>query len=225
MVALQEQRYTSRDYHKFAPLHLQLSWWWPRLRGLWTPWRTGLWWTRWSSPPRLQRRRGYLGKGTSRLSQVWSTPVNQKVYTKCCLHVNYLMFPCREDQANSRNHCCVCQCWASDSFVWGEHVWKLWLCWMKGFFCFVFFFFFIFLTHFCLEGLWGSLGGQSVWQILTSPPHFPLQRQNQRSQASDLTGRDPSVKVPYTATCGWLVKCFSLIWWCLPISVKSHLVR
>lgn len=88
-----------------------------------------------------------------------------------------------------------------------------------------FFFFFVFLTHFCLEGLWGSLGGQSVWQILSSPPHFPLQRQNQRSQASDLTGRDPSVKVPYTATCGWLVKCFSLIWWCLPISVKSHLVR
>lgn len=153
-IALQEQRHTSRDYHKFAPLHLQLSWWWPRLRGLWTPWRTGLWWTRWSSPPRLQRRRGYLGKGTSRLSQVWSTPVNQK--TKCCLHVNYLMFPCRENQANSRNHCCVCECWASDSFVWGEHVWKLWLCWMKAFFCW---FFLSFSYSFLFRGTLRKSGG------------------------------------------------------------------
>lgn len=53
------------------------------------------------------------------------------------------------------------------------------------------------LTVLCLglEGIWGSLGGQSLWQIFSCPSHFSLQRQNQRGQAANLPCRDPLVKV------------------------------
>ncbi len=41
-------------------------------------------------------------------------------------HTAHLCFfsPFRENQANSRNHCCVCECWAPVSFIWGELIWK-----------------------------------------------------------------------------------------------------
>lgn len=49
----------------------------------------------------------------------------------------------------------------------------------------------------CTEGAEGSLGGQCFWQILSGPPHFPLQCTNERGQTTDFSCRDPLVKVNY----------------------------
>lgn len=98
---------------------LQLSWCWLRLWDLWTLWTTGQWWTALSSPPRRQRRRGYLAKATFSLLQVssvwftgfrWETGAFERVFAVSSI---------RENSPNGRNHSCVCQRRAPVSFVRG----------------------------------------------------------------------------------------------------------
>lgn len=105
-------------------LSLQLSWWWPRLWGSWILWITGEWWTRSSSPPKHQRRRKYSAKATSSLWQVLS-PLSPPVHwcSECVFISLICAFFFRENPAKSRNHCSVCERWASVSFVWGELIW------------------------------------------------------------------------------------------------------
>ena len=157
------------DLTRIPALPLQLSWWWPRPWGSSTLWTTGRWWTRSSSPPRHQRRRRYLAKATSRLSQVILIPnLASQLLLVSDSPSTFVSCQRKSDKRQESPQC-----------LWTSSVCLLYLRWA----CLKHAERVIFLrtdSHVFIltEGAGGSLGGQSLGQILGGPPHFPLQRQN-----------------------------------------------
>lgn len=89
------------------------------------------------------------------------------------------------------NICLLCLRWACVTFALWLHTERL--CGPTNFFA-------------CTEGTGGSLGGSGFWQILSGPPHFPLQRKDEGGQTTDFSGRDSLVKVIWLLTLNPFVK-------------------